>query len=226
MSGPGTGAKRPAGRFDGPEAFAGYFGVSRETVGRLTRYGELLTQWQNAVRLVAPSTLDDLWHRHFADSAQLLGLCPEGRIWLDLGSGAGFPGMVIAILSQERAPESGGAHVHLVESNRRKCAFLREVARATQTDVEIHSCRIETLHRTGRLAEVDVVTARALSPLPQLIDLAAPWLAGGAIGLFAKGRDAQDEIESAGLLRAADVRLHESLTDAKARIVEIRDFVV
>ena len=215
-----------AAHIDGPEAFAAHFDVSRETLGRLVRYGELLTQWQRAVRLVAPSTVGDLWHRHFADSAQLLTLCPDGHVWLDLGSGAGFPGMVIAILLTERTPAEGKAQVHLAESNRRKCAFLREVARATQTDVEIHSCRIETLHRTGRLAQVDVVTARALAPLPQLIDLAAPWLAGGAIGLFAKGRDAQDEIERAGLLRTADVRLHESLTDAKARIVEIRSFVV
>ena len=215
-----------AAHFDGPDAFAAYFDVSRETLGRLVRYGELLTQWQRAVQLVAPSTLDDLWHRHFADSAQLLTLSPDSRAWLDLGSGAGFPGMVIAILLADLAPNAGNGGVHLVESNRRKCAFLREVARATQTDVEIHSCRIETLQRTGRLAEVDVVTARALAPLPQLIGLAAPWLAGGAIGLFAKGRVAQDEVESAGLLRAANVRLHESLTDAKARIIEIRNFVV
>ena len=126
----------------GQDDFAAAFNVSRETIARLETYEALLRQWQKAVNLVAPSTLDAIWHRHFADSAQLLPLAPGARTWVDLGSGAGFPGLVVAILLADRVThphprplpaEGEGAaaptHVTLIESNARKCAFLREVVR-------------------------------------------------------------------------------------------------
>src|SRR5512144_998151 len=131
-------ARKPIG---GPQEFAEAFKVPRETIHRLTRYAEVLTDWQKRTNLVGPSTLPALWSRHFADSAQLCGLAPNARLWLDLGSGAGFPGLVIAII-QARTPDF---HMHLVESNRKKCAFLGEVARETEAPVDIHAVRIEEL---------------------------------------------------------------------------------
>ena len=160
--------------------------VSRETLARLETYAGLLEKWQKAVNLVAPSTLSELWRRHMLDSAQLWPLLPPGtRCLIDLGSGAGFPGLVLAIL--------GLPDVHLVESDQKKCAFLREVARATGTPVTVHNCRIEALPRLG----AEVVTARALAPLPRLLALAAPFLLGGAIGLFLKGESAEQELTEA-----------------------------
>src|SRR5215467_4133711 len=124
---------------EGPQDFAEVFKVPRETIHRLIRYAELLALWQKSKNLVAPSTLPALWSRHFADSAQLCGLALEARLWLDLGSGAGFPGLVVAILQSGRP----GFRMHLVESNRKKCAFLAEVVRATEAPVDIHAMRIE-----------------------------------------------------------------------------------
>jgi 16S rRNA (guanine527-N7)-methyltransferase len=202
---------------NGPEAFAKAFAVSRETIDRLTLYEKLLMRWQKAVNLVAPATLQQVWHRHFADSAQLMALAPEARIWLDLGTGAGFPGMVVAILLANRRNVS----VHLVESNARKCAFLREVARQTGTSVEIHQTRIESLAGADRVIRPDVIVARALSPLPKLLGQALPFFGPGTRALFLKGRTADEELEAAQERYAFDVALHPSRTDANGRIVEV-----
>src|SRR6266508_4117959 len=177
----------------GPTDFAEVFKVPRETVHRLARYAELLAHWQARTNLVAPSTLPTLWSRHFADSAQLCALAPEARLWLDLGSGAGFPGLVIAIL-QTGTPDF---RMHLVESNRKKCAFLAEVARATKAPVDIHPMRVEDLADSAESLVPDVVSARALAPLPRLFGLAAPFFAGGTRGLFLKGHEAEAEVEAA-----------------------------
>jgi 16S rRNA (guanine527-N7)-methyltransferase len=202
-----------------PEDFARAFGVSRETLDRLETYAALLRQWQKTINLVAPSTLTEVWHRHFADSAQLLALAPAGAMrWLDLGSGAGFPGLVLAILLAERA----GAHMTLVESDTRKAAFLAEVARRTGVTVDILGARIEKTATQAKLDPVDVVSARALAPLPRLLELSAPFFSGPTIGLFLKGREAEAEVAAASKLWNFEAELHPSLTDSSGRIVVIR----
>jgi 16S rRNA (guanine527-N7)-methyltransferase len=199
--------------------FAGTFSVSRETLDRLATYEALLRQWRKTINLVAPSTLPDIWGRHFADSAQLLRLAPPGaRRWLDLGSGAGFPGLVLAILLAER----DGGHMTLIESDSRKAAFLAEVARQTGVPVDICRERIEKGATQAKLLPIDVITARALAPLPRLLDLSAPYFSSDTVGLFLKGREALAEVEAAQRHWQFSVKLHPSLTDADARIVVVR----
>jgi len=201
------------------EDFAGYFSVSRETLSRLMAYAALLEQWQRTINLVAPSTLHDVWGRHFADSAQLLALAPPGaRRWLDLGSGAGFPGLVLAILLAGR----GEGRMALIESDTRKAAFLAEVARQTGVTVDIYAERIEKGATQAKLGPIDVITARALAPLPRLLDLAAPYFSQATVGLFLKGREAQGEVELAQRCWDFEAALHPSLTDSDGRIVVIR----
>jgi 16S rRNA (guanine527-N7)-methyltransferase len=166
---------------------------------------------------VAPSTLPLLWSRHFADSAQIRGLAPEARLWLDLGSGAGFPGLVIAILETGR-PDF---RMHLVESNRKKCAFLAEVARETKAPVDIHAMRIEELAASAQSLKPDVVSARALAPAPRLFELASPFFGPRTRGLFLKGRETEDELEAARREWDFTARLHPSLTSLSSRIVEV-----
>jgi 16S rRNA (guanine527-N7)-methyltransferase len=202
-----------------PADFARAFGVSRETLERLQTYEALLKQWQKTINLVASSTLSDIWHRHFADSAQLLALAaPGAERWLDLGSGAGFPGLVLAILLAER----GQGRVTLIESDTRKAAFLAEVARRVGVAVDIRGTRIEKSATQAKLGPVDVVTARALAPLPRLLELSAPYFSGSTMGLFLKGREAEAEVEAAHMLWDFERELHQSLTDVSGRIVVIR----
>ena len=162
--------------------------VSRETEERLGIYVDLLSRWRRVTNLISEPSFAEVWTRHIADSAQLLDLVPHARRWIDLGTGAGFPGMVLAILLADGA----GAVVHLVESDQRKCAFLREVARETGAAARIHAARIESID-PETLMPVDAVTARALAPLPVLLDLATVGLAHGAVGVFPRGKsvDAQ-----------------------------------
>jgi 16S rRNA (guanine527-N7)-methyltransferase len=199
----------------GPEDFAARFGVSRETIVKLSEYEALLRQWQRTVNLVAPSTLECIWNRHFADSAQLLALAPPGaKRWLDLGSGAGFPGLVLAVLLAER----GGDTMTLMESDQRKAAFLREVARRTGVPVDILCERIE---KSATQAKVNVITARALAPLPRLLDLAAPYFTDDTVGLFLKGREAQAEVDAARQRWDFALALHPSQTDSEGRVVAV-----
>jgi 16S rRNA (guanine527-N7)-methyltransferase len=192
----------------GPEDFAEVFKVPRETIHRLDRYAALLAHWQKSTNLVAPSTLPRLWPRHFADSAQIRDLAPEARLWLDLGSGAGFPGLVVAIL-QTGQPDF---RMHLVESNKKKCAFLAEVARETKAPVDIHAMRIEELAESAHSLRPDVVIARALAPLPRLFELVQPFFGPRTRGLFLKGREAEAEIEAAKMTWDFAATLHPSLT--------------
>lgn len=169
-------------------AFAAQCGVSRETLDRLQRYLALLEHWQKAINLVGPATLRDPWRRHFWDSAQLLPHIPPGaRSLLDVGSGAGFPGMVLAIL--------GVPGVALVESDGRKAAFLREVARETGTEVTVHAVRLEAL--IGQIAMPDVITARAITSLDLLLDHIKLYMAPNTICLLHKGRQVDAEIDQA-----------------------------
>jgi 16S rRNA (guanine527-N7)-methyltransferase len=167
-----------------PEQFREETGVSRETVQRLERYGEALERWQRRINLVGRASLADLWRRHMLDSAQLLPLIPAGATRLiDLGSGAGFPGLVLAIL--------GVPEVHLAESDARKCAFLREVARLTDTrTVTVHNRRVEEM----AAEPFDVVTARALAPLAELLPLAGRFAGPRTVFLFPKGRGIAEEL--------------------------------
>jgi 16S rRNA (guanine527-N7)-methyltransferase len=167
-----------------PDEFREETGVSRETAERLQRYAEALEHWQKRINLIGRATLPDLWRRHMLDSAQLLPLLPaETRRLIDLGSGAGFPGLVLAIL--------GVSEVHLVESDTRKCAFLRETARLTHTEnVAIHNRRVEEMPREP----FDVVTARALAPLAELLPLAGRFAGPRTVFLFPKGRGIAEEL--------------------------------
>jgi 16S rRNA (guanine527-N7)-methyltransferase len=205
------------GTISGPHDFAEALKVPRETIHRLTRYAEILTDWQKRNNLVGPSTLPALWSRHFADSAQLYSLAPDARLWLDLGSGAGFPGLVVAII-QAGTPDF---RMHLVESNRKKCAFLAEVVRDTEAPVDIHAMRIEALAECAQGLRPDVVSARALAPLPRLFELAAPFFGERTKGLFPKGREAEAEIDAAREDWEFSVRLHPSITSADSHIVEV-----
>ncbi len=176
-----------------PESFCEVIPVSRETLDRLRRYGALLEKWQRKINLVGAGTLCDLWRRHMLDSAQLMApiraLGKEKPVILDIGSGAGFPGMVLAIL--------GAGEVHLVESDQRKCAFLREVARETETALTIHGSRAEYLDPSMISGSVDVITARALAPLARSLDYAEPFLGAETVCLFLKGRKVREELTKA-----------------------------
>ena len=190
--------------------------VSRETQERLDRFVELLEEWQAKTNLVAPSTLSNLWTRHVADSLQLLPLAPSARIWMDLGSGGGFPGVVIACALSE----SSGASVHLVERNSKKAAFLREALRVTSAPGIVHLSDIEdTVDRfAGR---IDCVTARALAPLHQLIGFAEPLVTKGAKALCLKGQDVEAELTEATKYWNISSHLHASRTGGQGWIVEL-----
>ena len=142
--------------------------VSRETMDRFDLYVGLLQRWQTIKNLVGPGTMSSVWTRHIADSAQLAKFAPDARIWVDIGSGAGFPGLVIAILLADRP----GFHMHLVESNGRKVAFLREVARTLALPVTVHDCRIEAAFSVLP-EQIDCLTARALASLKELLEMQA-----------------------------------------------------
>jgi 16S rRNA (guanine527-N7)-methyltransferase len=192
--------------------------VSRETSARLDRFADLLLTWQKTTNLIAPSTLNQLWTRHVADSLQLLDLAMDARVWIDLGSGGGFPGLVIAcaLAGQE------GAVVHLVERNAKKAAFLREAQRVTGAPAAVHAERIEAFgERFDHKA--DAVTARALAPLGRLLEQSYPLLEkSGAQALFPKGQDVDSELREAAKSWMMDVVQVPSRTDPKARILVIK----
>jgi 16S rRNA (guanine527-N7)-methyltransferase len=190
--------------------------VSRETLDRLDRFVETLLAWQQRINLIAPSTEPKLWTRHIADSLQLLALAPQAKIWVDLGSGGGFPGLVIACALADKP----GARVHLVESSTKKAAFLREAARATGVAAEVHAVRIEDFVENLAMA-VDVVTARALAPLVRLLAATYPLLKTGTLGLFPKGQDVDAELTEAAKCWSIQSSLAPSLTDPKAKIVRV-----
>ena len=191
--------------------------VSRETWRRLDGLVERLLQWQQHTNLVANSTVPHIWTRHIADSLQLLDLAPNARTWIDLGAGAGFPGLVIACARADMP----GASVHLVESKQKKANFLRECATALGVPAIVHAQRIEDFTRTNKQT-FDVVTARALAPLDKLLGYANPLLKRGGIGLFPKGQDVEAELTAASKSWTIDADLVPSKTDPHARIVLLR----
>ena len=187
-----------------------------ETVARLDRYVALLLEWQAKTNLVAPSTLPNLWTRHIADSLQLLDLASSAKIWLDLGSGGGFPGVVLACA----LAETPDVNVHLVERNAKKAAFLREAVRVTSAAATVHLAGIgDIVDRIG--SRVDCVTARALAPLHQLVGFAEPFVRSGARALFLKGQDVEAELTEATKYWNITPRLHSSRTGGHGWIVEL-----
>ncbi len=205
---------------DGPEALTEILPVSRETRQRLEIYVALVAKWQKSQNLVAPSTLPQIWRRHVADSAQVHALLPTATRWVDLGSGAGFPGLVTAIL----LAEVPGAAVHLVESNRGKAAFLRTVARETGAPAIVHAERIDSFSKDFAEA-VDGVSARALASMVDLCGWAAPFVARGAVAVFHKGQYFASELTEATLSWDLDLIEHQSKTEPTGRLVEVRKIV-
>lgn len=191
--------------------------VSRETAQRLDRFVALLLKWQRVSNLIADSSVRHLWTRHIADSLQLIALAPNARAWVDLGSGAGFPGLVLACT----LADTPGSVVHLIESNAKKAAFLREAARVTRAPAIVHDGRAEDLIPAWQ-DRVDVVTARALAPLAILVELAAPMVKRGAKALFLKGQDVEAELTQATKYWNIEAAILPSRTDHSGRIVEIR----
>src|SRR5712671_4894345 len=190
--------------------------VSRETEVRLDRYVGLLLEWQAKTNLIAPSTLSTLWTRHISDSLQLLSLAPAAKVWADLGSGGGFPGVALACA----LAETPGATVHLVERIAKKAAFLREAIRVTGSPGTVHSADIGDI--VDRLAgSIDCVTARAVAPLHQLIAFAEPLVKQGAKALFLKGQDVEAELTEATKYWNIEPKLHSSRTGGHGWIVEL-----
>lgn len=191
--------------------------VSRETFDRLGFFEQVFRKWAQRINLVAPSTLDEVWERHILDSAQVVRLGGTAQRWLDIGSGGGFPGLIIGVMMADRA----GASVDLVESNRKKAGFLQAVVGELGLPARVHARRIEDVH--GVIRAPDILSARALAPLPLLLELSAPWLQAGTVALFHKGRDYRQEIADSAHQWGFDLVEHPSLTDAQGVILEIRN---
>ena len=195
------------------EAFVAAADVSRETLDRLTVYAERLAKWNKAINLVAKPTLDHIWTRHFLDSWQLVEFVPENaQTWIDLGSGAGFPGLVVAILRPDIS-------VTLVESDRRKAVFLSETARATSTELTVVCNRAEDID-----IKADIISARALASLSELLKLADPLRSPGGVCLFLKGENVENELTEANHLWHIDHERHDSRADPRGTILSITDF--
>lgn len=191
--------------------------VSRETEDRLAAFVALLDRWRTRTNLIAESTFASVWTRHIADSAQLIALAPDAKRWIDMGSGAGFPGLVIAIL----LADDPGAIVHCIESDQRKCAFLREAARITGAAATIHPVRVEAI-APDSLGPVDAVTARAFAPLQLTLKLATPWIERGATAVFPRGESAKDQIAALSPAPPYAIETLPSVVNPKAAILRIR----
>ena len=194
----------------GPDDFRSALNVSRETLDRLRTYAELLQKWQKAINLVGKSTLPDLWRRHMLDSAQLLPHTTRtnGR-WIDLGSGAGFPPLVIAIC--------GDFEVHAVESDRRKCLFMQNVSRETSAGMTVHNRRVEEMEPLN----ADIISARALAPLEKLLTLAEPFVRKDTELFFLKGQDIDEELTVASKCWNMEIKKLRSLTSEDGCILKI-----
>jgi 16S rRNA (guanine527-N7)-methyltransferase len=201
------------------QGYLSQLNVSRETSDRLERFVALLLKWNPAINLVSKSTLSDVWARHITDSAQLYPLAPSGfRHWADLGSGGGFPGIVIAIIAAEQAPQ---ALVTLVDSDQRKATFLRQVMRELDLNGNVESERIEAMPPLG----ADVVSARALAPLDRLCDFSQRHLTPDGVALFLKGRTGEEEVAAARKQWVFKLTEIPSVTSADATICKLEGLV-
>lgn len=199
---------------DAAARFVEGVGVSPARLRDIEKFRVMLTEANQGMNLVGDSTLADFWTRHFLDSAQLLALAPEARIWADLGAGAGFPGVVVAIL----LADARGTRVHLVESMAKRCRFLAEVVEALRLPAEIHNVRAEQLP-----LKVEVVTARACAPLSRLLGFAQPTLKGRTKGLFLKGAEVDTEVAEARKSWRFELAIHPSLSDPRGRVLELTE---
>lgn len=192
--------------------------VSRETFDRLSLFAALLTKWTARINLISKSSVSDLWSRHITDSLQLWEFAPPApAIWADLGSGGGFPGLILAIVAAEKAPST---RFHLVESDSRKCAFLSTAARECGISIAVHCARIERVE----MPQADVLSARALAPLPDLLAYAEKLRRPEGICLFPKGETVHKELADASRNWRLEYRVHPSRTGKGAAIVEIGAF--
>ena len=198
------------------EEALGLFPELKPIEAELEIYESLLRRWQAKINLVSAATLDEIWLRHFADSAQVHAAAPHVRRWADLGSGAGFPGLMTALLLKS-TPD---AVVHLIESDQRKAGFLRAVSRETGAPAVIHAGRIESV--LPNLAEIGGVSARALAPLSRLVQLAEAPLEKGAIGVFLKGEEWRDELTAVEALGSLSCESADSRTRKGARVVVVK----
>lgn len=191
--------------------------VSRETAERLNHFAALFSKWAKAINLVAPSTLDDVWDRHIADSAQIFQLAPAPLTWADLGSGGGFPGIITGIF----LAEIGSGWVHLFESNNKKAAFLRTAITETGARATVHPVRIETAAKL--IPHCDAVSARALAELDQLLEYVAPWAQEnpGLKTYFHKGRDYRGEVDKSHRRWSFDLVIHQSKIERDSVVLEI-----
>ena len=197
------------------ESFFRFTDVSRETVERLSLYESVLIKQQKAINLVSKGTLDELWCRHFLDSAQLMGRIPEGtKTLVDLGSGGGFPGAVLAIMMADKRPE---VNIHLVDSDQRKCTFVREACRAAGVRPKVHSVRIEQLVDL----KADVITARALAPLPKLLGLSEPFWMKNTVGLYLKGEGISEELTQARKYWKFDSETEQSQSSETGVVLQV-----
>jgi len=195
------------------ESFARAAGATPQQVADLERFRVLLAEGNEKMNLVGPATLEVFWNRHAWDSAQLLQLAPDARTWADLGAGAGFPGLVLAILGKGRP----GFQVHLVESMAKRCRFLSEIVAELALPAAVHNDRAENLNLA-----VDIVTARACAPLDRLLGYARPYLAAGALGLFLKGQDVDAELREASKSWVFEADAVPSLSDPRGQILRVR----
>ncbi len=200
------------------ESFSAVISVSRETMERLRIYEALLLKWQKSINLISSGSLVDLWGRHMWDSAQLAALAPsETRYWLDIGSGGGFPGLVVAALLRERP----GFQMELVESDQRKSIFLREAARLMDIPVRVHTCRIEGFTRGEGALFPDVISARALASLDQILSWTSPFWGKATIGLFPKGRSVTDELTESRKNWIFEAEAVASLSDPSGTVLKL-----
>lgn len=201
--------------------FERHYDVPATVMERLDIYADLLRHWQRAKNLVSNTTLDQFWSRHVFDSYQLLELGYPGAHWLDLGSGAGLPGLVVALGRDLSTENSKGGSVTLIEANGRKCAFLRAVSRETNVPVTIVNNRIESVSIPDLPHVPDIITARALAPLDKLVTLMAPLMRSESVALVHKGQDFASEIEKASKYCDFDVIQHKSQLDDRSVILAL-----
>lgn len=193
------------------------FHVKQAALDDLTRFGEILAERNEVMNLVGPATVPHYWSRHVLDSAQLLNHAPEARTWADLGAGAGFPGVVLAILLKHAEPQAVAPKVYLIDSLAKRCRFLSEIVQDLNLPAEVINDRAEAIKLT-----VDVVTARAMAPLPKLLGFAEGFFRRGAEGWFLKGESVDKEIEDAQKTWSFQVNRFSSLSDPRGRVVHIR----
>ncbi len=193
-------------------SFAARIGATEAQVADLARLRDLLGDWNGRMNLVSAASLDDYWGRHVFDSAQLKPLAPDARVWVDIGAGAGFPGLVLAILLKGVA----GAKVHLVESQAKRCRFLEVAVGALALPAEVHNARAEDV-----ALKCDIVAARAVAPLVRLLGFARPCLAKGAIGLFLKSEGVEAEIAEARKSWRFTYDVSRSLSDSRGRVLKV-----